>query len=291
MTAAGVVVTPLSSTIGARIEGIDLRCIDPGAVEVVRHAVLEHGVVVLPGQRLTPDEHLHAARHLGEPEPHAVAAFFGRGEDLVRIEAGLITRPDPNASPPLDDFVDFEAWHTDYSFARRLPEFGTLRAEVLPPVGGDTAWAGMEPAFAALSHPMQDFLRTCEAEHAPGPYFAPNFGIAEFGPDALDAFAEAFPPTRHPLVTRHPETGHEALFVNPAYTKHIVGLTVDESRTLLRMLFRHATRSRFVYRHHWSLDDFVIWDERSTIHLAPTDFLPHPRRLIRVAVGHTTPAR
>jgi taurine dioxygenase len=149
----------------------------------------------------------------------------------------------------------------------------------------------MDAAFAALSAPMQDILRGFHAEHAPGPYFAPNFGVADFGPGALDAFVQAFPPVRHPLVTRHPETGREALFVNPAYTKHIVGLTVDESRTLLRMLFHHATRPRFVYRHHWSRDDFVIWDERSTIHLAPSDFLPHPRRLVRVAAGHTTPTR
>jgi taurine dioxygenase len=289
MSASPVAVTPLSSTIGARVDGIDLRCVDDEHALALRAAVLEHHVVVLPAQRLTPSEHLDAARRLGEPEPHAVAAHFGRGEDLVLIDAALISRPDPDASPALDDFVDFDAWHTDYSFATRLPQFGTLRAEVLPPMGGDTAWANMEAAFAALSAPMQDFLRARQAEHAPGPYFAPNFGVAEFGPDALEQFATAFPPVRHPLVTCHPETGREALFVNPAYTKHIVGLTVDESRTLLRMLFHHATKPRFVYRHHWSLDDFVIWDERSTIHLAPSDFLPHPRRLVRVAVGHTTP--
>ena len=284
-------VVPLTSTIGARIEGVDLRQLDHSVAAEVRKALLEYRVVVLPGQRLTPDEHLTAASAFGEPEPHPVAAFFGRGQALVVIDEGLISRPDPDASPPLDDFVDFDAWHTDYSFARRLPEFGTLRAEALPPVGGDTAWIDMVAAFHALSPSMQRFLSEFDAEHAAGPYFAPNFGIATFGPGSIERFEAEFPPARHPLVIRHPETGDGALFVNPSYTKHIVGLTAHESRTLLRMLFRHMIDPRFLYRHHWSLDDFIMWDERSTVHLAPTDFHPNPRRLVRVAVGHTTPAR
>ena len=38
-------------------------------------------------------------------------------------------------------------------------------------------------------------------------------------------------------------------------------------------------------------DDLVVWDERSTVHLAPTDFQPARRRLIRVAAGSTVPSR
>jgi taurine dioxygenase len=284
-------VTPLTSTIGARVEGVDLRALDESTTAALRTVLVERRMLVLPAQRLTPEEHLAAASWFGEPEPHPVAAFFGRGRSLVVIDEGLIARPNVDASPPLDDFVEFEAWHTDYSFASRLPEFGTLRAEVLPAIGGDTAWVDMVAAHDALSAPMRQFLSAFDAEHAPGPYFADNFGIATFGPGSVEQFHAAFPPMRHPLVVRHPETGEAALFVNPSYTKHIVGLTVDESRTLLRMLFRHMTNPRFMYRHHWRLDDFVMWDERSTVHLAPSDFLPHARRLVRVAVGHTTPAR
>jgi taurine dioxygenase len=282
---------PLTSTIGVRVEGVDLRALDDATVAGLRATLLEHRVLVVPGQALTAAEHLAAATWFGEPEPHAVAAYFGRGQNLVVIDEALIARPDPDGSPALDDFVEFEAWHTDYSFCRRLPEFGTLRAEVLPPIGGDTAWVDMVAALAALSPRMQAFLADLDAEHAPGPYFAANFGIEAMGPDSVERFERAFPAVRHPVVIRHPETGTPALFVNPSYTKHIVGLTVDESRALLRLLFHHVTRPRFVYRHHWHADDFVIWDERSTVHLAPSDFHPHPRRLIRVAVGHTTPSR
>src|SRR2546423_186885 len=105
----GMRVVPLTSTIGATIEGVDLRGVGPSTAAALRKAVLEYRVVVLPGRRLTADEHLAAASALGEPESHPVAAFFGRGQSLVVIDEGLISRPDPNASPPLDDFVELDA--------------------------------------------------------------------------------------------------------------------------------------------------------------------------------------
>jgi taurine dioxygenase len=74
------------------------------------------------------------------------------------------------------------------------------------------------------------------------------------------------------------------------YTAGIDGLSRDESKHLLRFLFRHIANQAFVYRHHWSIDDLIVWDELVTLHLAPQDFRPLPRRLIRVAGGRVTPA-
>jgi taurine dioxygenase len=121
--------------------------------------------------------------------------------------------------------------------------------------------------------------------------FATNFGLDRFGPDARRRFDEEFPPRQHPVVIRHPETGRKALFVNPSYTTRIVGMTRSESRMLLQFLFRHLITPAFLFRHHWSVDDLIVWDERSTVHLAPTDFQPRRRRLIRVAAGCTVPSR
>jgi taurine dioxygenase len=44
-----------------------------------------------------------------------------------------------------------------------------------------------------------------------------------------------------------------------------------------------------VYRHHWSVGDIVVWDELACLHLAPEDYYPHDRRLVRIYVGHVTP--
>jgi len=66
-------------------------------------------------------------------------------------------------------------------------------------------------------------------------------------------------------------------------------LSNSESAMLLRYLYTHATKPDFVYRHRWNEGDILLWDELATIHLAPTDYLPHERRVVRVTAGLTTP--
>ena len=199
--------------------------------------------------------------------------------------------PDREAAPHLDHLAEHGAWHTDYTFHREIPEFATLRAEVVPPTGGDTVWSSMVAAYEALSPVLRELLAGLDAVHWHGPHFARNFGMDRLGANAEQRFEAAFPPVEHPMVITHPESGRRSLFVNPSYTARIVGMTPAESDAFLRFLFRHVAKSDFHFRFHWSPDDLVLWDERATLHLAPTDFEPHRRRLVRVAVGSVAPQR
>jgi taurine dioxygenase len=285
-------VTRLTSHLGARVEGVDLAAglSDDGAEEI-RRALLDHQVLVFPGQRLTSDQQRDFARIFGEPQPYPVAKLFGDNETVIVIDNQLIAPPSDDDEQTNAYLSDDDAWHTDYTFNREIPSVGTLRAEVVPELGGDTVWASTSAAYEALSPVMQGMLADLSAVHWSGPLFARNFGLDRFGPDAQRRFDEEFPPRQHPVVITHPETGRRALFVNPSYTTHIVGMTRGESRNLLQFLFRHLITPAFLFRHHWNPDDLIVWDERSTVHLAPTDFQPARRRLIRVAAGSTVPSR
>lgn len=285
-------IIPLSSCLGARVEGIDLReDRDPETVAAIRKALREHLVLVFPEQALSEEQQLDFASAFAAPEPHPVGRFFGEKETVVHVDNELIALPDESSQLSLGNLAAHGAWHTDYSFSPRIPEFATLRAEVLPPVGGDTLWCNTIAAYEALSPVLRDLLDGLKAVHWHGPHFAPNFGISRHGPDAIRRFEEAFPPREHPAVISQPETGRPALFVNPSYTTQIVGMTAAESESFLHFLFRHTVAPRFLFRHHWSPDDLVMWDEHATLHLAPTDFHPHRRRLVRVAVGSVVPGR
>jgi taurine dioxygenase len=164
-----------------------------------------------------------------------------------------------------------------------------LRAEIIPPVGGDTSFSSLCAAYDGLSPTMQQWLRTLQAIHVAPPYYKAAINIWEYGDGAEERFDEAFPPREHPVVIRHPETDRLALFVNPSYTVQVVGLTRPESEAVLRFLYTHIASTSFVYRHHWSDNDLVVWDELTALHRAPTDFGPHNRKVVRVTAGQTVP--
>lgn len=86
----------------------------------------------------------------------------------------------------------------------------------------------------------------------------------------------------HPLVRDIPRTRRRSLYL-VAHASHIVDWPVPEGRMLLMALTEHATQAQFVYCHEWRTGDFVIWDNRATLHRArPYDDLKYRRELVRV---------
>ena len=76
----------------------------------------------------------------------------------------------------------------------------------------------------------------------------------------------------HPVVRTHPGSGRRALYINPYYTSHFLGMTREESQPLLKFLYDHATRHESIYRHTWRVGDVLMWDNRCTMHYAVRDY-------------------
>ena len=58
----------------------------------------------------------------------------------------------------------------------------------------------------------------------------------------------------------------------------------QESRTLLGTLFGLVNRLEHQYRHRWSPNQLVLWDNRSVQHAAVHDYYPQRRRMDRVTI-------
>ena len=91
-------------------------------------------------------------------------------------------------------------------------------------------------------------------------------------------------PVEHPVVRTHPETGQRALFVNPGFTSHLVGLSRHESDSLLRLLYEHITSPEHVVRYKWRPGDVAFWDNRTT-----QDYGDAHRIMLRVTLRGTRP--
>ena len=80
-------------------------------------------------------------------------------------------------------------------------------------------------------------------------------------------------------------TGKKILFVNPQFTVNIKGMDPVESQQLLNQLYDLAKVPEYQYRHHWTNDTLVFWDNRSTQHYAVHDYFPKKRYMQRVTIS------
>jgi taurine dioxygenase len=82
------------------------------------------------------------------------------------------------------------------------------------------------------------------------------------------------------VFATHPDTGRKSLFVDRLMTTSIEGFSDEDSAAILAQLYDIGERREFIYEHVWRLGDFLMWDNRCTIH-ARTDFPKDERRLLR----------
>jgi alpha-ketoglutarate-dependent 2,4-dichlorophenoxyacetate dioxygenase len=95
-----------------------------------------------------------------------------------------------------------------------------------------------------------------------------------------------FRPVRQRLVRTHPVTGRRSLFLS-SHIGTIVGWPIPEARDLIRELIEHATQRDFVYAHAWKEYDFVMWDNRQTMHRVRRFDESQPRDMRRTTVAGT----
>ena len=98
------------------------------------------------------------------------------------------------------------------------------------------------------------------------------------------AITQAEWPVGSGSFTIHPESGKKILYVNSAFTTHILGWTPQESAPLLNYLYQHAARPEFQYRFSWRDGSIAFWDNRSTWHYAVNDYHGARRLMHRITI-------
>jgi alpha-ketoglutarate-dependent 2,4-dichlorophenoxyacetate dioxygenase len=166
-------------------------------------------------------------------------------------------------------------WHADASFVDPAGRYSMLSARVLPPVRADTEFADMRGAYDALDEETRQSLEGLKVHHSIA-YSREVLGF-EFSPEERERLKGVV----QPLIRDFASTGRRSLYL-ASHASSIVGWPVPEGRLLLRDLMEHATQPRFVYAHEWQPQDFVIWDNRTTMHRArPFDDKRYRRELRR----------
>ena len=284
---AGIEVQPVAGHIGAEITGVDLAGdLDDAVVAAIRAAVLRWKVVFFCGQRLDHAGHVEFARRFGEPvllrkRGSASPPEFPEVETTAdRLELGGKFGMEHEEWLQRRRHTLLRGWHCDHGARIDPPAATILRAETVPPYGGDTTWSNLAAAYAGLSGAVREFVAGLRAEHRLGVGYQSRPGDDAYLRHLLDHQVASV----HPLVRVHPETGERVLFVNGYYVEQITGVSRPESRAILDMLLEQAVRPEYTVRFRWEPGSVAFWDNRATIHLAPSDnaHLDFPRIMHRV---------
>ncbi len=273
--------TPLHPLFAAEVGPIDLReTVGKVALEQIRAGMEHYGVLVFRNQLFTDEEQLaFAERFDGTLHARTSAAVLAKnrfGNEALSDISNVGTNGEilpANDRRRMGSLAN-RLWHTDASFVEPPGRYSMLSARVLPPVSADTEFADMRGAYDALDETTKATVEGLRVHHSIA-YSRELLGF-EFAPEEKDKLKGA----EQPLV-RTQKSGRRGLYL-ASHATSIVGWPLPEGRLLLRDLTDHATQAQFVFRHVWRDADFVIWDNRTTMHRArPFDDVKYRRELRR----------
>ena len=267
-------VVPVSGGVGVEVHNVDIKSgIDSGTFDELRAAFVEHGLIFLRDQDITPDEHIAFAERWGEIN---INRFFPRLDGYDQI-ATVTKEPDQTTNIG-------GGWHTDHSYDH-VPAMGSiLIARETPPVGGDTLFACMYTAYDTLSDGLKQTLEDMKAVHSSRHVFGEQSSYRDTMKGRFSNPEDATQDAVHPVVITHPESGRKALYVNPGFTLHFDGWTEAESKPLLDFLYAHAVQLEHTTRFQWAPGSIAFWDNRCTWHYALNDYHGTRREMHRITI-------
>lgn len=271
-------VKQVAGALGAEIAGVDLSAGVPASLATeLRQVFLEHQVIFLRQQHLTPAQFLAFAQAMGEPVEYPFVKGLEGFPHIIEVKKLEHEK------------VNFGGiWHSDTTYLDAPPMGSMLLSREVPPYGGDTLFASQYAAYDALSATMKRLL-----DGLLGISSSAKADVSKTREDRIKSDGKAEAPkeyrTAHPIVRTHPETGRKALYVNVAHTAGIEGLTDAESTPLLNFLFEHQVKPEFTCRWAWEPNAIAFWDNRCVQHNPVNDYHGFKRLMHRITLKGDRP--
>lgn len=274
-------VRPLTTAIGAEIDGIDLSApLDESQVDAVTSAFRKHLVLFFRDQTLQPEDVVRFSKLFGPVGAYPFAEPLDGHPEVIAI----IKEPEQKT-------VFGGIWHTDSTYLESPSAASVLYSLEVPEVGGDTLFSNMYLAWERLDEILKEKIKSMVALHSSEKNRA-KLRVEHLDSGKMQAKQETVRDVReawHPVVRKHPHTSRPSLYISPAHTTAIRGLDDTESDELLEQLFRHALSDDFKCRFRWTPGTLAIWDNRCTLHYPVNDYHGVRRVMHRVTVDGERP--
>lgn len=268
----GADVQQLTGNIGAEVRNVQLSKLSNAGRDELALFVAKNKVVAFRQQDfadLPIQEALDFAEYFGPSHIHPAS---GAPKGFPKVHLVHRSASDTTAADFFQERTNSITWHSDVTYEMQPAATTFLYLLDGPTAGGDTLFANMAAAYQRLSPAFQQRLHGLQALHSGHEQAA--------GALARGSIVRRAPVSNvHPVVRTHPATGEKALFVNPQFTRRIVGFKKEESDYLLKFLYDHIAQSADLQaRIKWEKGSVIVWDNRVTAHSAILDWQDGQRR-------------
>lgn len=281
-------ISPLHPVFAGEVSGIDTtQPLSRNHVAAIEDGMDRYAVLVFRDQRLTDDQQLAFSRCFGGLEETRGTGISKPGEqrlhpafaDVSNLDKHnrLLERDNRRRLYSLGNML----WHSDSSFKAVPAKYSILSGRVITSEGGNTEFADMRAAYAALDATTKAEIDDLICEHSLI-YSRTALGFTDLTAEERATMR----PVRQRLVRTHPVTGEKSLYL-ASHIGAIIGWPVPEARAFIRDLTEHATQCQFVYAHQWQPYDLVMWDNRVTMHRVRRYNNAVPRDMRRTTVAGT----
>jgi taurine dioxygenase len=282
---ASIEVFPLAPALGAEVRGVDIGTgLDDRTFQKLLDALHRHSVLVLRGQRMSPQQQVAFSGRLGPLRTSFYNQYAAREARELTVVSNVVEN-----GKAIGIMDAGSLWHTDASYLKTPDMYTQLYALEIPhddsgkPLG-DTLFASTAAAYEALPADVKRRIEGRRAIHSFAWHYEKKRSAGFLKRDELTPEQKAkTPDMAHPIVRTHPVTGRKSIFITEGHTARIEGMEEPESRELLDFLSRHITQPQFIYRHEWKVGDVITWDNCATQHLASFDYSPAQRRILHRA--------
>ena len=277
-------IRPLSDVMGIEVTGANAANLDQATFNRLRDLFHRNIVMVFRNQSLSPRQQVEFSRRFGELEHHVSPRYQMKEEPDVMIlsnevvDGKLVGNPDAGSD-----------WHSDQAYTDEPCAYTILQSVRLPQRGGDTAFTNMVKAYETLDSAMKRRLEGLVGIHNFSRLKNPRMKPLE---RLEEGYYEKYSPpdALHPLVRTHPHSGQKALYLSARSTIGVKDMDDALAQPLLDELFDHIDDEALVYTHKGREDDLLMWDNRTSNHVARGGVsLPDIRRIHRTVVAGEKP--
>jgi taurine dioxygenase len=258
-------IEPLTDHLGVRLDGIDFESVadDPGFTRLMKQLLDEHLLVFIPKQKIQPNTAERFVSNFGpllDIKRAGNVAHHVPGAPWIKV---ISNGKAPDGIPYGDGNASAQIWHSDSTtWEAPVGHIAFYCRQTVDPAP-KTSFKNMIEVYKALPQVMKDRIINLRVIH----HFYPRqieVKIHADGPsmpleDRKSGFA-------HPLVRRHVGNNQAFLYLPTRRDSLVQGWSEQESRDLLEALWEFTNQCDFDAGVALQPDDFVIWDNRATVH-------------------------